>query len=260
MTSKLAPIILAVFALSIAAAAQTWTFQGTQICYDLGSTVQCYARGTISSFVSQRDRAFESGRQAGQGVGSLAGVLIAAWLNHRQQVKIETEELTKELQAYFDAEFDLIQDEQKMESEDQQSVMELAELNPVRRDGWQLQLQSSKKLYDQRAKYLSDLNGLLAMEMKEKRRKALRYFIVHEPDGAKARYGRQRTMAAQSYVVNQFLRALVSSYRQQPATPQEEPPVNTSSIRDTPCWVAGNRGDNIAALCFAKAKGSNFLT
>ena len=142
MTSKLAPIILAVFALSIAATAQTWTFQGTQICYNLGSTVQCYARGTINSFVSQRDRAFESGRQAGQGVGSLAGVLIAAWLNHRQQVKIETEELTKELQAYFDAEFGLIQDEQKNESADQQAVMELEQLDPVRRVGCLAILQS----------------------------------------------------------------------------------------------------------------------
>jgi len=223
MTSKLAPIILAVFALSSASSAQTWTFQGTQICYDLGSTVQCYARGTISSFVSQRDQAFESGRQAGQGVGSLAGVLIAAWLNHRQQVKIETEELTKELQAYFDAEFGLIQDEQRNESEDQQAVMELERLDPVRSAGWELQLQSSRKLYDQRAKYLSDLQGLLAMEMKEKRRKALRYFIDHDPDGAKARYGRQRTMAAQNYVVNQFLKALLDSYRKHPPAADEEP-------------------------------------
>lgn len=72
-----------------------------------------------------------------------------------------------------------------------------------------------------RAKYLSDLRGLLGTEMKEKRRKAMRYFIDHEPDGAKARYGRQRTMAAQSYVVNQFLKALVESYRKQPPTEQE---------------------------------------
>src|SRR5271165_3707259 len=78
------------------AASQTWTFQGTQICYSVGSTVQCYARGTITSFVGERERAFEAGRTAGQGVGALAGVLIAAWLNHRQQVKIETDELTKE--------------------------------------------------------------------------------------------------------------------------------------------------------------------
>jgi len=258
MTSKLAGIILAVCALSIAATAQTWTFQGTQICYNLGSTVQCYARGTISRFVGQRERAFESGRQAGQGVGSLAGVLIAAWLNHRQQVKIETEELTKELQSYFDAEFDLIQDEQRNESEDRQAVMQLEQLDPVRRAGWELQLQSSRKLYDQRAKYLSDLQGLLAMEVKEKRRKALRYFIDHDPDGAKARYGRQRTMAAQNYVVNQFLRALVSSYRQQPATPQEEPPINTSSIRDTPLrgWFSSTfAGANATscAKCFTAA-------
>ena len=102
MTSKLAPIILAVFALSVAATAQTWTFQGTQICYTLGSTVQCYARGTISSFVGQRNRAFESGRQAGQGVGSLAGVLVAAFLNHRQQVKIETDELTHASREHLD--------------------------------------------------------------------------------------------------------------------------------------------------------------
>jgi hypothetical protein len=203
-------------------AAQTWTFQGTQICYNQGSAMQCYARGTISNFVSERERSFQAGRAAGQGAGSLAGVLIAAWLNHRQQVKVETEELTKELQAYFDEEFDLLRDEQTLESEDQESIDTLKTLDPIRKAAWSLQLQSSQKLYDSRAKYLSDLKGLLDMEMKEKRRKAMRYFIDHEPDGAKARYDRQRTMAAQCYVVNQFLKALVASYRQQPPTTEEE--------------------------------------
>jgi hypothetical protein len=201
--------------------AQTWTFQGTRICYNLGSTVQCYARGTISGFVSDRERAFQAGRTAGLGAGSLAGVLIAAWLNHRQQVKIETAELTKELRAYFDAEFDLLRENQALESEDQESINTLETLDPTRKAAWKLQLESSQKLYDSRAKYLSDLKGLLDMEMKEKRRKALRYFIDHDPDGAKARYGRQRTMAAQCYVVNQFLKALVESYKRQPPTEQE---------------------------------------
>ena len=219
---------LVLVSVTVPAAGQTWTFQGTQICYNLGSTVQCYARGTISSFVGERERAFQSGRQAGQGVGSLAGVLIAAWLNHRQQVKIETEELTKELHAYYDAESDLLKDAQTMELEDQQSVTELQQLDPKRRADWNLQFQLSRKLYDARAKYISDLKGLLEMQMKEKRRKALHYFIDHDPDGAKMRYGRQRAMAAQSYVVNQFLKALVESYRRQPPTEHEDIPVNKS--------------------------------
>jgi len=205
------------------AAAQSWTFQGTQICFNVnGPTTQCYARGTIGNFVGQRERAFEAGRMAGQGVGSLAGVLIAAWLNHRQQVKIETEELTKEMHAYFDSEFDLLREEQTMESEDQQFITEIERLDPTRKAKWEAQLQSSQKLYEQRAKYLSNLKALLDAELKEKRRKALRYFIDHDPDGAKPRYDRQRTMAAQNYVVNQFLKALVESYRQQPPTKSED--------------------------------------
>jgi len=204
------------------ASAQSWTFQGTQICFNVGGpTTQCYARGTISTFVGQREHAFEAGRMAGAGVGALAGVLIAAWLNHRQQVKIETEELTKEMQAYFDAEFELLRDQQEMESEDQQYIGELERLDPSRKSKWEVQLQSSQKLFERRAKYSSDLRGLLDSELKEKRRKALRYFIDHDPDGAKPRYARQRTMAAQGYVVNQFLKALVESYRQQPPTEQE---------------------------------------
>lgn len=210
------------------AAAQTWTFQGTQVCYSVGSTVQCYARGTISSFVGEREHAFEAGSIAGQGVGSLVGVLIGAWLNHRQQVKIETDELTKELQGYFDAEFDLIRDQQTMESEDQQYIIELEKLNPTHKAAWELQFQSSQRLYDQRARYLANLKSLLAAEMKEKRRKSLHYFIDHDPDGAKPRYGRQRAMAAQNYVVNEFLKALVESYRRQPPTEQEKTPVDTA--------------------------------
>jgi len=158
---------------------------------------------------------------AGAGVGSFAGVLVAAWLNHRRQVKIETDELTKELQAYFDAEFDLLQEEQSMESEDQHSIAELERLDPSRGRKWEDQLLSSKNLFERRAKYLSDLKGLHDVEMREKHRKALRYFIDHEPDGAKARYGRQRTMAAQGYVVSLFLKALVESYKHQPPTEEE---------------------------------------
>jgi hypothetical protein len=101
MTTKLLGIVLALHVLSMCATAQSWTFQGTEICYNSATTTQCYARGTISNFVSERDRAFERGAQAGRGVGALAGVLIAASLNHRRQVKIEADELTKELQSVF---------------------------------------------------------------------------------------------------------------------------------------------------------------
>jgi hypothetical protein len=152
----------------------------------------------------------------------LAGVLIAAWLNHRQQVKIETQDLTKELQAYFDAEFDLLQDEQRMEAEDQDSITALERLDPSRKAAWDKQLAGSKKLYDERATYISNLKGLEVTEMKNKHRKAMRYFIDNEPDGAKARYGRQRRMAAQEFVINQFLKVLPESYRQHPPTPEEQ--------------------------------------
>ncbi|MGA8438253.1 MAG: hypothetical protein WB714_08495 [Candidatus Sulfotelmatobacter sp.] len=188
----------------------------------MGSTVQCYARGTISNFAADRQRALDNAARAGAGVGSLAGVLITAWLNHRQEVKIETQELAKELQAYFDAEFDLLADEQKMEAEDQDSITMLEQLDSSRKTAWENQLAGSKKLYDMREKYISDLKGLEAMDMKDKHRKAMRYFIDNEPDGAKARYGRQRRMAAQCFVVNQFLKVLPESYRQNPPTAEEQ--------------------------------------
>ncbi|MGA8504682.1 MAG: hypothetical protein WB762_03625 [Candidatus Sulfotelmatobacter sp.] len=148
--------------------------------------------------------------------------MITAWLNHRQEVKIETQELAKELQAYFDAEFDLLADEQKMEAEDQDSITMLEQLDSSRKTAWENQLAGSKKLYDMREKYISDLKGLEAMDMKDKHRKAMRYFIDNEPDGAKARYGRQRRMAAQCFVVNQFLKVLPESYRQNPPTAEEQ--------------------------------------
>ncbi len=216
-----ARVPLLLLLVTASASAQTWTYQGTQICYGGGSTVQCYARGTISNFAADRQHAAENAARAGAGVGSLAGILIAAWFNHRQQVKIETQELTKELQVYYDAEFDLLADEQKMEAEDQDSITMLAQLDSPRRAAWEKQLADSKKLYAERAKYISDLKGLQAIQMKEKRRKAMRYFIDHDNDGAKARYERQRRMAAQEFVVNQFLKVLPESYRQNPPTAEE---------------------------------------
>lgn len=217
-----ARLTLFLLLVTASATAQTWTYQGTQICYSMGSTVQCYARGTISNFAADRQRALDNAARAGAGVGSLAGVLITAWLNHRQEVKIETQELAKELQAYFDAEFDLLADEQKMEAEDQDSITMLEQLDSSRKTAWENQLAGSKKLYDMREKYISDLKGLEAMDMKDKHRKAMRYFIDNEPDGAKARYGRQRRMAAQCFVVNQFLKVLPESYRQNPPTAEEQ--------------------------------------
>jgi hypothetical protein len=215
-------LVLNILIVGATATAQTWTYQGTEICYTLGSTVQCYSRGTIRNFVGDRQSAFSNSAQARAGIGSLAGVLVAAWLRHRQQVKIETEQLAKQLQAYFDAESDLVDDEQKMESEDQQFILKLEELDPTHKAAWVAQLESSKKLHETREKYLADLKGLLVIEMKEKRKKAMQYFIGHEPDGARARYDRQRTMAAQCFVVNQFLGALSESYRQHPPTPEEQ--------------------------------------
>jgi hypothetical protein len=111
-----------------------------------------------------------------------------------------------------------------MESENRESILMLEQLDPARKAAWELQLQSSKQLYDERAKYQSNLKNLLDMEMKERRKKALHYFIDHDPDGAKARCGRQKTMAAKQYVVNQFLKALVDSYRHQPPTLEEQQP------------------------------------
>jgi hypothetical protein len=213
------------------ATAQTWTYQGTQICYGGGSTVQCYARGTISNFAADGQHAADNAARAGAGIGSLAGVLIAAWLNHRQQVKIETQELSKELQAYFDGELDLLQEEQKMEAEDQGSIAMLEQLDPARKAAWDKQLADSKKLYAERAKYISDLKGLEVTEMKDKHRKAMRYYIDHEHDGAKARYERQRKMAAQEFVINQFLKVLPESYRQHPPTPEEQGVASLSVTR-----------------------------
>jgi len=231
--------LVAAFALFIAgasadASAQTLTFQGTQICFNFGGIVQCHYRGTISGFAMQRDRAFES-RQAGAAVGSLVGLLIATWLNHRHEVKLETEQLSRELQAYVDAESQLVQDELTMESDDQRSITLLEQLDPLRRAGWEKQLDLSKGLYEKETKYLSDLKGLLATQMKEKRKNAMEYFVNHETTGAKARYERQRKIAAQSYVVNLFLKALVDSYRQSPPKVDEENSASTRLNQNGPC-------------------------
>ena len=241
MVYKIATLfaVLALFVVGAGAdaSAQTLTFQGTQICFNFGGVVQCHYRGTISGFAMQRDRAFES-RQAGAAVGSLVGILIAAWLNHRHEVKLETEQLSKELQEYVDAESQLVQDELTMESEDQGTIILLEQLDPSRKAGWERQLDSSKGLYEKETKYLSDLKGLLAVQMKEKRKKAMEYFVNHDPDGAKPRYARQRKTAAQAYVVNLFLKALVDSYRQNPPKVDEEKSVSTILIQDGPCVPA----------------------
>ena len=91
--------------------AQSWTYQGSSICYNGGQgPVQCYASGTLQQAVSNRDvfnAQFQAGWAAGEGIGNLVTSLLGTWAQHRAKVQAERNDLRGQLASYQNANMDL---------------------------------------------------------------------------------------------------------------------------------------------------------
>lgn len=216
--------------------AQSWTYHGTEICYDFGAQTQCFAQGTIQGYVTQRnnwaptiERSYQAGQQLGSGVGALVAVLIQKWMEHRAKVKAETDALEQQLRAYHDAETRLVEEGLTLLSDDAAQIIKLHNLDPARAGVWDAQLRESRSLYEAQAKYLHDLKGAQQSELRQKRKKSLAMFLENY---TKPRYERQKQMTANAYVVNEFLKALVGWHMQQ-RTPERsvKPAEKTSALR-----------------------------
>ena len=139
---------------------------------------------------------------------------IQLWANPPAQTNSESDQLSRQLRSYFHAELHLLQGEQAMERDNQRYISELEGIDAVNGPSWDARLQASVALYEMRAKYISDLQNLVATELQERDPKRLRFFIHHRPGGARNRYRQQQDLANKSQRVNQSLKELVEYCRQ----------------------------------------------
>jgi hypothetical protein len=219
MRMMLRNILFVVLVLPATGFSQTATFTKNEICYDLGTSQQCFAHGLIETYVQQNNReaiaqSYRAGQQLGQGVGSLAGGLIAVWMRHHAQAVAETKNLQAQLRAYFDAENTLVEEGLKLEIDNSVQLERLRVLDTERAPRWSSAFQESGRIHEAKLKYMADLRKLQDTESKNTHAKALSYFL-DSSDGARVRFERQRMMVARDFAFNQLLHALVA-WRIQP--------------------------------------------
>lgn len=205
--------------------AQSWYYTGTKSCMDFGNGIsQCFTQGFINQMSDARPRsygdvhrAFETGQQAGEGFGSLVGVLIGLWIQHHQAVKAETADLRAQLVAYHHAENELLDDQLKTVQEDEQLCKQLSSLDPARAEHWQQGADFSRDMQSTIERVRENMQQVEAMELKEKSPKALQMALDDPSHGVKKRQEIQRNWAFQLYLQHQFLVARVGMYSQQPS-------------------------------------------
>lgn len=198
----------------VSSSAQTWSYQGSNICYQS----MCFSQGTLTgaaggllqSQVSRQSWQQQNATQAGAAVGSLIGTLIAAWIQHHQQVKAEEKALKLELLKYVDAKIEVLQEMKKMHQDSAQQVLDLKQLDPSHRDSWEAVQKSMDEviaLDDKMIQLNVEYRGNVEKNFRTK--KGLDYALNDKESGAKNLYANTLNLAAVAYVMNQFYRAVL---------------------------------------------------
>jgi hypothetical protein len=97
-----------------AAVAQTWTVNGSAMCFNYGHTSQCSGSAQIREVIGQPAnfrQQYEAGYAAGQGIGTLVQSIAAAWAEHRARVNAERADDRAQLRQYGDAALVLLKED-----------------------------------------------------------------------------------------------------------------------------------------------------
>lgn len=218
--------------------AQNWYYSGTKSCMDFGNGLsQCFSQGFVNQTSYERPRsyedvhrAFETGQQAGEGVGSLIGVLIGLWIQHHQAVKAESNDLHAQLVSYHRTQDEIVENQIQMEGEDGRLCVELSTLDPDHSDHWKEGARYTEEMASKMKTIKVQIQQVETMELKVKSPKALREVLDDPQHGVKWRVDYHQKWAEQVYIIHQFLVARVGMY----STPQP----SGSSTSATPSLAA----------------------
>ena len=229
--------LLLLLASASSLSAQSWYYSGTKSCMDFGNGLsQCFSQGVINQMSYERPRsyedvhhAFETGQQAGEGVGVLIGTLVRVWIQHHQAVTAEANDLRGQLMSYQRAQDQIFDDQLKMEVEDEGLCVQLESLDPEHAEHWKLGASNSHEMQAQMNSLKLQTQQVEALELKVKSPKALRDTLDY-PRGVKWRLDYQQKWASQVYIVHQFLVARVGIYSAHPSgVVASSPPLSATS-------------------------------
>lgn len=225
---KTAPIWSAIL-ISVAGApclAQTWTYQGSQICFQSGpGNSMCFSQGTItataSNFLQSQaagrpyDQSFRRGDAEGAAIGSLVGSLISSWIDHHRRVKAEEKALKQELLAYLDAEIEVYGENKRLIEDTVEQVSLLKRLDKPRFQTWEgVEKQMGEELVPIAEKEIQSVMDYRAkVDESFRTRKGLDYALNDKKAGAKTAYEIALKLTAVSFVMNQLYRALAGYYQ-----------------------------------------------
>ena len=221
--------------------AQSWYYTANKSCIDFGTGFsQCFSQGFVNQMSDARPRsyedvhrAFQDGQQAGEGFGSLVGVLIGLWIQHHQAVKAETNDLRAQLISYHRTQDEVFDNQLQMEAEDERLCVELSRLDPDRAEHWKQGAENAREMQSKMASIKEQMQQVEAMELKVTSPKALRQVIDDPQHGVKWRLDYQQKWAEQVYIIHQFLVARVGMYSAQPSG-SPVPAAPSLAVNDTP--------------------------
>jgi hypothetical protein len=192
---------------------------------DFGNGIsQCFSQGFVNRMSYERPRSYEdvhrafvSGQQAGEGVGTLIGVLIKLWVQHHQAVKADANDLHAQLISYHRTQDEAFDNQLLMEAEDERLCLELSRIDPDHAEHWRQGAANSREMQSKMASIKEQIQQVEAMELKVKSPKTLRQYIDDPQHGVKWRVDYQQKWAEQVYIIHQFLVARVGMYSAQPS-------------------------------------------
>ena len=126
-------LVMCVLFYSPLAIGQTWSYQGSSMCFDSGTFSQCFSSGDIQQSTTSRTQ-FENQFAAGQAIGQGIGPLLNQWAEHRRQVDLERKDIRGQISAYYDAAFELMNEIVGQDNRQIDAYTRLAALNPAKSD------------------------------------------------------------------------------------------------------------------------------
>lgn len=188
---------------------QFWSYQSSGSCFHNGSAVQCFQVGTLQGYASNRQQ-FEAQFQNGQIIGEEIGILIRAWMEHRQQINLERKDIRQQISTYYNSTFELNDEVMRDQDALMTDYTQLSQLDPVRRP-----------IYEQAEKDCAAFNSRLAMLRPTTEKnlpgilaaKDMKY-LRQNLDLAKNFYNLTLEGTKKEYVYSQLMQALVGYYEQ----------------------------------------------
>ena len=217
-------LVMCVLLYSPLAIGQTWSYQGSSMCFDSGTFSQCFSSGDIQQNTTSRTQ-FENQFAAGQAIGQGIGALLNQWAEHRRQVDLERKDIRGQISAYYDAAFELMNDIVGQDNRQIGAYTRLAALNPAKSDQAKAAVAEVTGFRDQVASVKAAAEKNVPVILGAKNVPYLRQNV----ETARKMYEMSFKAAQNGFVFTQFMEGLVGYYEYQQGGPERIQLVNQPS-------------------------------